>query len=186
METMNHLQDTLETIIDNYSNHHEGYRSRLIANDIINALRHLDANGELHIWNLNILPNNVEIAGELKSKQSRGMAAHHDANKTFTGNVLFTSEIRENSYDKSIEQKWKDAKVMDDVVVWRSNGQIPFADMLLDFVQIGQIDMEMAERSANQKNVELSESLKHLDVDVNGSIVLKKEGFAVSEARADK
>ena len=45
---------------------------------------------------------------------------------------------------------------MDDVVVWRSNGQIPFADMLLDFVQIGQIDMEMAERSANQKNVEQS------------------------------
>ena len=47
------LQDKLETIIDNHNNHHEGYRTRLIANDIINVLRNLDADGELKskVWN---------------------------------------------------------------------------------------------------------------------------------------
>ncbi len=41
-----------------------------------------------------ILENTVEIAGETVRKERFGLAAHHDENKTFTGNVLYKSQIR--------------------------------------------------------------------------------------------
>ena len=41
-----------------------------------------------------ILDNTVIIAGETVNKERWGMAAHHDENKTFTGDVLYKSQIR--------------------------------------------------------------------------------------------
>ena len=41
-----------------------------------------------------ILDNEVTIAGETVRKERFGMASIHDENKTFTGNVLYKSQIR--------------------------------------------------------------------------------------------
>ena len=125
------------------------------------------------------LPNEIYIAGVTKIKR-----------KTFTGNVLFKNEIgvapNGYSHDDSIETSWEDAKIVDGVVVWRSNGQIPFADMLLDFVQIGKITLGQAHMSAEQKDIEQSAALDHLMVNARGEVCLGAEAFEDYEARADK
>ena len=41
-----------------------------------------------------MLANEVKIAGETVRKQRFGMASVHDDNKTFTGDVLFTEQLR--------------------------------------------------------------------------------------------
>ena len=99
-----------------------------------------------------MLKDTVEIAGETVRKERFGLAAHHDVNKTFTGNVLFKSQLRENeTYDNSIETNFQNTAQVDGLTVWKSNGEVPFSDMLLDFVQIGAITFEQAEFSLIQK-----------------------------------
>ena len=104
---------------------------------------------------MNILPNEITIAGKTETKEKFGFAATHDENKTFTCEVLFTNQLRAdangNIWDKSIEQRFNETAQVDGLTVWKSNGEIPFADMLLDFVQIGAITFEQAEFSLIQK-----------------------------------
>ena len=96
-----------------------------------------------------ILDRQIEIAGETQTKERFGMASIHDENKTFTGDVLFTDQLRAdpngNIWGTSIEQKFQDTAQVDGLTVWKSNGEVPFSDMLLDFVQIGAITLEQAE-----------------------------------------
>lgn len=53
-------------------------------------------------------------------------------------------------------RNWEQAHVVEDVVRWRSNGRVPFDDMLLDFETIGVIDTETRTRSsqARERDVE--------------------------------
>tara|TARA_Y100000768_G_scaffold53567_1_gene35281 strand:+ start:30 stop:458 length:429 start_codon:yes stop_codon:yes gene_type:complete len=123
-----------------------------------------------------ILDNEVNIAGETVTKQRFGMASVHDENKTFTGDVLFTDQLRAdpngNIWDKSIETKFQDTAQVDGLTVWKSNGEVPFADMLLDFVQIGAITFEQAEFSLEQKNKDQAASLDTLFRHTDGNIYL--------------
>ena len=123
-----------------------------------------------------ILDNQVIIAGETVNKQRYGMASIHDENKTFTGDVLYKSQIRTApsgySYDNSIETKFQDTAQVDGLTVWTSNGEVPFADMLLDFVQIGAITLEQAEFSLIQKQKDQSASLDTLFRAEDGNVYL--------------
>ena len=140
-----------------------------------------------------ILDNEVTIAGETVRKERYGMAAHHDENKTFTGYVLFTDQLRADSngniWDKSVEQNFENTAQVDGLTVWTSNGEVPFADMLLDFVQIGAITLEQAEFSLIQKNKDQAASLETLFRADDGNIYLgegaldyRKERLAKIEA----
>ena len=100
----------------------------------------------------------VEIAGETVRKERFGLASMNDDHKTFTGNVLYTSQ-KGNNFSSSIEEKFQDTAQVDGLTVWKSNGEVPFADMLLDFVQIGAITFEQAEFSTLQKQKDQSASL---------------------------
>tara|TARA_B100000459_G_scaffold144702_1_gene107952 strand:- start:562 stop:990 length:429 start_codon:yes stop_codon:yes gene_type:complete len=123
-----------------------------------------------------ILDNEVNIAGETVTKQRFGMASVHDENKTFTGDVLFTDQLRAdpngNIWDKSIEMQFEKTAQVDGLTVWKSNGEVPFADMLLDFVQIGAITFEQAEFSLEQKNKDQAASLDTLFRHTDGNIYL--------------
>jgi len=123
-----------------------------------------------------ILDNEVKIAGETVTKQRYGMASVHDENKTFTGDVLFTDQLRAdpngNIWDKSIEMQFEKTAQVDGLTVWKSNGEVPFADMLLDFVQIGAITFEQAEFSLEQKNKDSAASLDTLFRHTDGNIYL--------------
>ncbi len=123
-----------------------------------------------------ILDNEVKIAGETVTKQRFGMASVHDENKTFTGDVLFTDQLRAdpngNIWDKSIEMQFEKTAQVDGLTVWKSNGEVPFADMLLDFVQIGAITFEQAEFSLEQKNKDQAASLDTLFRHTDGNIYL--------------
>ncbi len=48
------------------------------------------------------------------------------------------------SHDNSVETSFEGTAQVDGLTVWKSNGEVPFADMLLDFVQIGAITFEHA------------------------------------------
>ena len=137
-----------------------------------------------------ILDNTVIIAGETVNKERWGMAAHHDENKTFTGDVLYKSQIRTApsgySYDNSIETKFQDTAQVDGLTVWKSNGEVPFADMLLDFVQIGAITFEQAEFSLIQKNKDASASLETLYRADDGNIYLGEGALAYRDERLAK
>lgn len=141
---------------------------------------------------LNMLLNDrVEIAGEVVNKERFGMAAHHDENKTFTGNVLYKNQIRTApsgySYDDSIETKFQDTAQVDGLTVWKSNGEVPFADMLLDFVQIGAITFEQAEFSLIQKQKDQSANLETLYFDEeHGQVFLGKDALAYRDKRLAK
>ena len=117
------------------------------------------------------LDNEVTIAGETVRKERYGMASIHDENKTFTGDVLYKDQVR-NSYDNSIETKFQDTAQVDGLTVWKNNGEVPFADMLLDFVQIGAITLEQAEFSLIQKQKDQSASLDTLFRADDGNIYL--------------
>jgi len=125
---------------------------------------------------MNILSNEITIAGDTHTKQRFGMASIHDENKTFTGDVLFTDQLRAdpqgNIWDKSIEMKFEDTAQVDGLTVWKSNGEIPFADMLLDFVQIGAITLEQAEFSLIQRAKDDKASLATLYRAEDGNIYL--------------
>ena len=136
------------------------------------------------------LDNEVTIAGETVTKQRYGMASIHDENKTFTGDVLFTDQLRAdpngNIWDKSIETKFQDTAQVDGLTVWKSNGEIPFADMLLDFVQIGAITFEQAEFSLLQKQKDDSASLDTLFRHTDGNIYLGEGALAYRDERLAK
>ena len=137
-----------------------------------------------------ILDNQVIIAGETVNKERWGMAAHHDENKTFTGNVLYKSQIRTApsgySYDNSVETSFEGTAQVDGLTVWKSNGEVPFADMLLDFVQIGAITLEQAEFSLIQKNKDQAASLETLFRADDGNIYLGEGALDYSEERLAK
>ena len=137
-----------------------------------------------------MLANEVEIAGETVRKQRFGMASVHDDNKTFTGDVLFTEQLRPdpngNIWGKSIEQKFEDTAQVDGLTVWKSNGEIPFSDMLLDFVQIGAITFEQAEFSLEQKAKDDEASLATLFRHTDGNIYLGENALDYRKERLAK
>ena len=137
-----------------------------------------------------MLANEVKIAGETIRKQRFGMASVHDDNKTFTGDVLFTEQLRPdpngNIWGKSIEQKFEDTAQVDGLTVWKSNGEIPFSDMLLDFVQIGAITFEQAEFSLEQKAKDDEASLATLFRHTDGNIYLGENALDYREERLAK
>ena len=112
-----------------------------------------------------ILENTVNIAGEEVTKEKFGLAATCELHRTFTGNVLFTKDLStlEQNFDKSVEQKFADAHVAEvdgvEICFWKTNGGIPFSDMLLDFVQIGAISWDTAFNSVKARNEEDETSL---------------------------
>ena len=136
------------------------------------------------------LEDRVVIAGETQDKQRFGMASIHDENKTFTGDVLYKSQIRTApsgySYDNSIETKFQDTAQVDGLTVWKSNGEVPFADMLLDFVQIGAITLEQAEFSLTQKQKDQNASLSKLYRADDGNIYLSEDALAYRKDRLAK
>ena len=137
-----------------------------------------------------MLANEVQIAGDTHTKQRFGMAAVHDDNKTFTGEVLFTSQLRAdpngNIWNKSIEMKFEDTAQVDGLTVWKSNGEIPFADMLLDFVQIGAITFEQAEFSLIQRAKDDAASLATLFRADDGNIYLGEGALDYRDERLAK
>ena len=137
-----------------------------------------------------MLADTIQIAGETVRKQRFGFASTHDENKTFTGDVLFTSQLRAdpngNIFSSSIEQKFEDTAQVDGLTVWKSNGEIPFADMLLDFVQIGAISFDQAEFSLLQKAKDDSASLDTLFRADDGNIYLGEDALAYREERLQK
>lgn len=128
------------------------------------------------------LEDTIEIAGETVRKQRFGLANSYDANRTFTGDVLFTTQ-KLNDFQSSIEEKFEDTAQVDGLTVWKSNGEIPFADMLLDFVQIGAITFEQAEFSLLQKQKDQSASLDTLFRAEDGNIYL---GEGALDYRAER
>ena len=132
-----------------------------------------------------ILENTVEIAGETVRKERFGLASINDENKTFTGDVLFTSQ-KGNNFSKSIEEKFEDTAQVDGLTVWKSNGAIPFADMLLDFVQIGAITFEQAEFSVLQRQKDDSASLDTLYRAEDGNIYLGEGALDYRDERLTK
>jgi len=116
-----------------------------------------------------LLENTVEINGQTINKERFGMASINDDCKTFTGYVLFTSQKAKQGYSKSVEENFEDtAMTADGYVVWKSNGSIPFADMLLDFVQIDAIDMDTAKRSIVHRQKDDSNFWKEYGLPVRG------------------
>ena len=132
-----------------------------------------------------MLANEVKIAGETVRKQRFGMASVRDENKTFTGDVLFT-EQKQNDFQKSIEEKFQDTAQVDGLTVWKSNGEIPFSDMLLDFVQIGAITFEQAEFSLEQKAKDDEASLATLFRHTDGNIYLGENALDYRKERLAK
>ena len=132
-----------------------------------------------------ILDNEVKIAGETVRKQRFGLASINNENKTFTGDVLFTSQ-KGNNFSKSIEEKFEDTAQVDGLTVWKSNGAIPFADMLLDFVQIGAITFEQAEFSVLQRQKDESASLDSLYRAEDGNIYLGEGALDYRDERLAK
>ena len=137
-----------------------------------------------------ILDNEVTIAGETVRKERYGMASIHDENKTFTGYVLFTNQLRADSngniWDKSVEQNFENTAQVDGLTVWTSNGEVPFADMLLDFVQIGAITLEQAEFSLIQKQKDQDASLETLFSADDGNIYLGEGALDYRDERLAK
>ena len=132
-----------------------------------------------------MLADQVKIAGETVRKQRFGMASVRDENKTFTGDVLFT-EQKQNDFQKSIEEKFQDTAQVDGLTVWKSNGEVPFADMLLDFVQIGAITFEQAEFSLIQKQKDEEASLATLFRADDGNIYLGEGALDYRDERLAK
>jgi len=132
-----------------------------------------------------ILENTVKIAGETVNKQRFGFAATNPENRTFTGDVLFTDQ-KQNDFQKSIEEKFQDTAQVDGLTVWKSNGEVPFSDMLLDFVQIGAITFEQAEFSLLQKQKDDKASLDTLFRADDGNIYLGEGALDYRDERLAK
>ena len=132
-----------------------------------------------------MLANEVKIAGETVRKERFGLASSNPENRTFTGDVLFTNQ-KQNDFSKSIEEKFQDTAQVDGLTVWKSNGEVPFADMLLDFVQIGAITFEQAEFSLLQKQKDDSAALETLFRNEDGMIVLGEGALKYRDERLAK
>jgi len=132
-----------------------------------------------------MLANEVKIAGETVRKERFGLASSNPENRTFTGDVLFTNQ-KQNDFSKSIEEKFQDTAQVDGLTVWKSNGEVPFADMLLDFVQIGAITFEQAEFSLLQKQKDDSAALETLFRNEDGMIVLGEGALNYRDERLAK
>ena len=139
---------------------------------------------------MNILPNEVTINGDTVTKQRFGFASQYDENKTFTGEVLFTDQLRAdpqgNIFSKSIEMQFEGTAQVDGLTVWQSNGEIPFVDMLLDFVQIGGITLEQAEFSLIQRAKDDEASLATLFRAKDGNIYLGDDALNYRKERLAK
>ena len=72
------------------------------------------------------------------------------------------------------------------MTVWKSNGAIPFPDMLLDFVQIGAITLEQAEFSILQRQKDDSASLDTLYRADDGNIYLGEGALDYRDERLAK
>jgi hypothetical protein len=131
------------------------------------------------------LDNEVKIAGETQRKERFGLASINDDHKTFTGDVLYTSQ-KGNNFSSSIEEKFQDTAQVDGLTVWKSNGEVPFADMLLDFVQIDAITFEQAEFSTIQKNKDAEASLETLFRHTDGNIYLGENALDYRAERLAK
>lgn len=132
-----------------------------------------------------MLADTVKIAGETVRKERFGLAGSNPDHRTFTGDVLFTSQ-KGNNFSKSIEEKFEDTAQVDGLTVWKSNGEVPFADMLLDFVQIGAISFEQAEFSLLQKQKDQSASLDTLFRADDGNIYLGEGALDYRDERLAK
>jgi len=121
-----------------------------------------------------MLANEVKIAGETVRKLGSRVS--------FTGDELFTSDLK-NQFSKSIEQKFEDTAQVDGLTAWNSNAEVPFSDMLLDFVQIGAITFEQAEFSLLQKAKDDEASLATLFRAKDGNIYL---GEGALDYRAER
>tara|TARA_R100000951_G_scaffold49523_1_gene41842 strand:+ start:3584 stop:4288 length:705 start_codon:yes stop_codon:yes gene_type:complete len=135
----------------------------------------------------NTLPDSITIGNYTRNKEKFGHAATRPEHRTFTGEVLWNSQLRAdpqgNCWRKSVQQNWASAHIQDGIVYWNNNGQVPPMEWLLDFVQIGEIDFATAERSYIQKQHEQSESLKHLMVNSTGEVCLHADAFKTYESR---
>ena len=135
----------------------------------------------------NKLADSITFNDYTRNKAKFGFAASCPENRTFTGEVLWTSQLRAdpqgNCWSKSVQQNWSKANIQDGIVYWNNNGQVPPMEWLLDFVQIGEIDFATAERSYLQKQHEQSESLKHLMVNSRGEVCLHADAFTTYESR---
>ena len=136
-----------------------------------------------------LLEDTVVINGETIKKERFGMASIKDEHKTFTGDVLFTRQKSKKGYSKSVEEHFEDAVVVDNIVHWKSNGAIPFADMILDFVQIEAISQMVGEISIRARQEEDSNFWKLYGLPVKGDesgTVTKNEAVKRAFARRDE
>ena len=69
----------------------------------------------------NLLPQTVEVAGEVVHKRLAGHL-NFESRETFTGDPLLKSEVV-GSYDNSIETKFEGTAQVDGLTVWTSNGE---------------------------------------------------------------
>lgn len=133
----------------------------------------------------NLLPETVEVAGEVVHKRLAGHL-NFETRETFTGDPLLKSEVV-GSYDNSIETKFEGTAQVDGLTVWTSNGEVPFADMLLDFVQLGAITMEQAEFSLRQKQKDQEECLlRNLFRAKDGNLYLTEDALNYRDERLAK
>ena len=135
-----------------------------------------------------LLEDTVEINGQTINKERFGMASINDDHKTFTGDVLFTRQKSKNGYSKSVEEHFEDAVIVDNIVHWKSNGAIPFADMILDFVQIEAISQMVGEISIRARQEDDSNFWKEYGLPVQGDesgTVTKNEAVRRAFARRD-
>ncbi len=132
----------------------------------------------------NLLPQTVEVAGEVVHKRLAGHL-NFESRETFTGDPLLKSEVV-GSYDNSIETKFERTAQVDGLTVWTSNGEVPFADMLLDFVQIGAITMEQVEFSLRQKQKDQEASLATLFRAKDGNLYLGEDSLNYRDERLAK
>ena len=82
--------------------------------------------------------------------------------------------------------KFEDTAQVDGLTVWKSNGEVPFADMLLDFVQIGAITFEQAEFSLIQRAKDDAASLATLFRADDGNIYLGEDALGYRDERLAK
>ena len=110
--------------------------------------------------------NVVEIAGEKVVRSRMG---------TFTGEK-----------ETAIPEKFEQTVQVEGLTVWRSNGEVPFSDMLLDFVSHGKITFEQAEFSALQKKKDSEASLATLFRGPKGNLFLGEGALGYREERLAK
>lgn len=127
----------------------------------------------------------ITLNGETYTKARFGLASINDKNKTFTGDVLYKKDAPQ--FGKSIEEKWEDAaQLRSGLVIWRSNGAVPFADMLLDFHQIGKLTLLEVEQSIRQREKDEIIALDLLERDEQGRLWLAENALDYRDERLEE